>query len=263
MIVFATNLFGDALAWLSDPAHWGGSAGIGVRIWEHLWISALAVLIAAGIALPVGVLIGHARRGAGAVGALTGAARALPTLGVVTLVALWLGIGLAAPLVALVVLAIPSLLAGAYSGVQAVPRETSEAARAIGMRPAQVVWQVELPLALPVIVGGIRAAVLQVVATATLAAYTADVGLGRFLFAGLKTRDYGQMLGAAMLVILIALALEVMLAGAQRAAQRATRRSAPTAADRPRTVLADTTNANAALAKAPLTNTDLTNTPTT
>lgn len=221
------NLFAEAFAWLSDGANWAGAGGVPARIGEHLWVSFLAVAIAAVIALPAGVLIGHTRRGVGAIGALTGAARALPTLGVLTVCALWLGIGLAAPLVALVVLAIPSLLAGAYSGVQAVPRETSQAARAIGMRPAQVVWQVEVPLALPVIVGGVRAAVLQVVATATLAAYTADLGLGRYLFTGLKTRDYGQMLGAAILVIALALLLEVGLALLQRAA--AARLTAPAA----------------------------------
>ena len=212
------NLFIDALAWLSAPEHWTGAAGIPARIGQHLWVSGIAVAIAAAIALPAGVLIGHSRRGVGAVGAFTGAARALPTLGVLTLCALWFGIGLGAPLVALIVLAIPSLLAGAYSGVQAVPAETAGAAQAIGMRPAQVIWQVELPLALPVIIGGLRAAVLQVVATATLAAYTADLGLGRYLFAGLKTRDYGQMLGAALLVIALALALEIGLSMLQRLA---------------------------------------------
>ncbi|MFD1203301.1 ABC transporter permease [Leucobacter albus] len=226
------NLFADALTWLTDPANWGGASGIPARIGEHLWVSGLAVAIAAVIALPAGVLIGHTRRGVGAIGAFTGAARALPTLGVLTICALWFGIGLGAPLVALVVLAIPSLLAGAYSGVQAVPRETAEAARAIGMRQAQVIWQVEVPLALPVIVGGIRAAVLQVVATATLAAYTANLGLGRYLFAGLKTRDYGQMLGAAILVILLALALEIALAAIQRAV---TTRLTPRAAAQPTT----------------------------
>lgn len=210
------NLFADALAWLADAAHWAGPGGIPARIGQHLLVSAVAVALAALVALPAGVIIGHSRRGVGAVGAFTGAARALPTLGLLTLCALWLGIGVGAPLVALVVLAIPSLLAGAYSGVQAVPVQTADAARAIGMRPAQVVWQVELPLALPVIVGGLRAAVLQVVATATLAAYTADIGLGRYLFTGLKTRDYGQMLAAAMLVIMLAVALELLLAALQR-----------------------------------------------
>lgn len=211
------NLFAEALAWLSDSANWSGPAGIPVRIGQHLAVSAVAVAVAALLAVPAGIVIGHTRRGAGTVGAVTGAARALPTLGVLTVCALWLGIGIGAPLVALVVLAIPSLLAGAYSGVQSVPAQTASAARAIGMRPAQVVWQVELPLALPVIVGGLRAAVLQVVATATLAAYTGDIGLGRYLFTGLKTRDYGQMLAAALLVILLAIALEVLLSTIQRA----------------------------------------------
>ena len=224
------NLFADALAWLTDPAHWAGSAGIAARVGQHLWVSALAVGIAAVIALPVGVLVGHTRRGAGAVGAVTGAARALPTLGVLTVCALWFGIGLGAPLIALVVLALPSLIAGGYAGVGSVPQEISGAARAIGMRPAQVIWQVELPLALPVIIGGVRAAVLQVVATATLAAYTADVGLGRYLFTGLKTRDYAQMLAGAVVVIALALALEVALAALQRAAAR---RAAPRADAQP------------------------------
>lgn len=214
------NLFVDALAWLSDGANWTGSGGIPTRIAEHLWVTAAAVALAAVLAVPAGVVMGHTRRGVGVIGAITGAARALPTLGLLTVCALWLGIGVGAPLVALTVLAIPSLLAGAYSGVQSVPAQTAAAARAIGMRPAQVVWQVELPLALPVVVGGVRAAVLQVVATATLAAYTADIGLGRYLFTGLKTRDYGQMLAAALLVILLAVILEVVLAALQRAIAR-------------------------------------------
>lgn len=209
------NLFVDAFAWLTDPTHWSGGGSIPVRAGQHLALSALAVVIAACIALPAGVLIGHTRRGVGVVGGMTGAARALPTLGVLTLAGLWLGIGLGAPLLALVVLALPSLLAGAYSGVLSVPAVTADAARAIGMRPAQVIWGVELPLGLPVLVGGVRAAVLQVVATATLAAYTADVGLGRYLFAGLKTRDYAQMLAGAILVIVLAATLEILLAALQ------------------------------------------------
>ena len=209
------NLFVDAVAWLADPAHWQGAGGVPARVLEHLWISFLAVALAGVLALPAGVLIGHTRRGAGPIGAFTGAARALPTLGVLTICGLWIGIGIGAPLVALVVLAVPSLLAGAYSGVQSVPVETSAAATAIGMSPGQLVRQVELPLAMPVIIGGGRAAVLQVVATATLAAYSADVGLGRYLFAGLKTRDYAQMLAGAVLVIALALMLEIALAALQ------------------------------------------------
>jgi osmoprotectant transport system permease protein len=174
---------------------------------------------AAVIALPLGVWVGHTRRGRAVVVGLAGAARAVPTLGLLTLLGLWLGIGLEAPALALGVLAFPSLLAGAYSGVESVDGATVQALRAQGMTPWQIVTRVELPLGAPVLIGGIRAATLQVVATATLAAYTADAGLGRFIFAGLKARDYAPMLGAALLVMALALACENALAAAQKAAR--------------------------------------------
>lgn len=213
-------MWSSAYAWLTDPANWAGPESIPVRLAQHLGITLVAVLIAALIALPLGVVVGHVRRGTGLIGALTGAARAVPTLGLLTIVGLWIGIGITAPLVALVVLAIPSLLAGAYAGMQAVDPSIPEGAKAIGMSPLQVVFRVEIPLASPTIVGGIRAATLQVVATATLAAYTSDVGLGRFLFAGLKTRDYPMMLAAALLVVAVTVLLEVVLATIQRAVTR-------------------------------------------
>jgi osmoprotectant transport system permease protein len=213
-------MWSSAYAWLTDPANWAGPESIPVRLAQHLGITLVAVLIAALIALPLGVVVGHVRRGTGFIGALTGAARAVPTLGLLTIVGLWIGIGITAPLVALVVLAIPSLLAGAYAGMQAVDPSVPEGAKAIGMSPLQVVFRVEIPLASPTIVGGIRAATLQVVATATLAAYTSDVGLGRFLFAGLKTRDYPMMLAAALLVVVVTVLLEVVLAAIQRAVTR-------------------------------------------
>ncbi|MEE8703332.1 ABC transporter permease [Bifidobacterium crudilactis] len=213
-------MWSSAYAWLTDPTNWAGPESIPVRLAQHLGITLVAVLIAALIALPLGVVVGHVRRGTGLIGALTGAARAVPTLGLLTIVGLWIGIGITAPLVALVVLAIPSLLAGAYAGMQAVDPSIPEGAKAIGMSPLQVVFRVEIPLASPTIVGGIRAATLQVVATATLAAYTSDVGLGRFLFAGLKTRDYPMMLAAALLVVVVTVLLEVVLAAIQRAVTR-------------------------------------------
>lgn len=214
------NLFSQAVAWLGDPANWVGPAGIPVRTAQHLLVTAVAVGAAALVALPVGVVIGHTRRGAGIVGAIVGAARAIPTLGLLTLFGLALGIGIEAPLLALVLLAIPSLLAGAYAGVQSIDPAIASAARAVGMSGPQVIVGVELPLALPVMVGGLRAATLQVVATATLAAYTSDTGLGRYLFAGLKSRDYPQMLAGALLVIALALLLELVLAALQRLCAR-------------------------------------------
>ncbi len=227
------NLLLEALAWIADPAQWAGPSGIGHRIVQHLAVSGLVVALAAVLALPLGVLVGHTGRGRALVVSLSGAARALPTLGLLTLLGLALGIGLRAPVIALVVLAIPSLLAGAYAGVESVDPTAVDAARATGMTEWQVVRKVELPLGLPIVVGGLRAAVLQVVATATLAAYVADAGLGRFLFEGLKTRDYPQMLGGSILVAGLALVLEAVLAMLQRvsapagAAPERTRRPVP------------------------------------
>lgn len=214
------NLLLDALAWLAEPANWTGAGSIPRRTGEHLLLTAGVVLLAAVLAVPAGVLVGHTGRGRALVVGLAGSARAVPTLGLLTLLGLVLGIGLKASVLALVVLAVPSLLAGAYAGVESVDRGTVQAARAVGMSETQIVTGVELPLAAPVIVGGLRAATLQVVATATLAAYIADAGLGRYLFAGLKSRDYTQMLAGAVLVALLAIVLDLLLAAAQRAARR-------------------------------------------
>ncbi len=211
------TFIGEAFSWLTDATNWSGPAGIPSRVAEHLLVVLIVVLLAALIAWPIGLFIGHTRRGGNVAQAITGGARAVPTLGLLTLFGLVFGIGLFAPIVALVILAIPSLLAGAYSGVQAIDESIPSAAKAVGMTPLQVLASVEIPLALPLIIGGLRTATLQVVATATMAAYTADAGLGRYLFAGLKTRDYGEMLGGALLVVLIALILELALGAIQRA----------------------------------------------
>lgn len=205
-----------ALQWATDPAHWPGPTGIGVRLLEHLWYTLLGVGIAALIAVPIGLLVGHTRRGRGLAVAAAGAARALPTLGLVTLFGLLLGIGLLAPLVAFVVLAIPSLLAGAYSACEAVDPRTVDAARAQGMTELQILTRVELPLGMPLLITGLRSATLQVIATAMLAAYVGNGGLGRFIFLGLKTQDYPQMLGGSLLVIALAIAVEALLLGIQR-----------------------------------------------
>jgi osmoprotectant transport system permease protein len=230
------NLVIDALAWHADPANWTGAGSIPQRLVEHLWVSLVVLAIAAAIALPVGGAVGHTGRGRELAVRVSGGLRALPTLGVLTLFGLWIGIGLRAPILALVILAIPPLLAGAYAGFESVDRRTIDAARAMGMREGQIVGKVELPLGMPIVVGGIRSATLQIIATATLAAYIADEGLGRFIFSGLKTRDYGEMLGGSILVILLALLVDGLFAIAQRlvvpAGVRATRttelRSRPT-----------------------------------
>lgn len=209
------NILIDALEWLAAPSNWWGTSGIGARTLEHLGLTALVVALAALIAIPAGTWIGHTGRGRWLVSA-TGAARAVPTLGVLTLVGLWLGIGLAAPTLALLILALPPLLAATYSGIASTPPATVDAARAIGLTEAQVLTRVEAPHAAGLVAAGVRSATLQVIATATLAAYTADYGLGRFLYAGLKTRDYAQMIGGAIVVVALALAVDAALAALTR-----------------------------------------------
>lgn len=205
----------EAWSWLADPTHWAGADGVGVRLGEHLAYSAIGVLVACVIAVPTGWLVGHTRRGRGLTVGLSGAARALPTLGLITLLGIALGIGLVGPMIAFVVLAVPSVLAGAYAGVQSVDPAAVDGARACGMTEAQILTRVEVPLGLPLLVGGIRSAFLQVVATATLAAYVGSGGLGRLLFLGLKTQDYTLMVAASLLVVALALVCDLMFATLQ------------------------------------------------
>lgn len=205
-------MFGDMIAYFADPANWTGSAGILVRLQEHLWYSVLAVAIAALVAVPIGLLIGHTGRGTVIAVGAANVLRALPSLGLMTLLVLLLGLGLMPPVLALVALAVPPLLAGTYSGVANVDRATVDAARAMGMRERQIVFGVEVPVAMPLIVAGLRGAVLQVVATATIAAYVNLGGIGRYIFDGLAVYDYGRVLVGALLVTLLALLVDGVLA---------------------------------------------------
>ncbi len=229
------NAFADAIAWISDPAHWVGSDGIPTRVAQHLGYTGLTVLIAVLIAVSLGLYIGHTGRWRGVSIAVTGALRALPTLGLLTYLAIAFSFGIRLALIptviVLVVLAIPPLLAGAYSGIESVDPRTVDAARSMGMTEWQILWKVEIPLALPLIIGGIRSAVLQVVATATVAAYISLGGLGRYIIDGLPVRDYTKVLVGAVLVTLLALVLEGVLILIQRltipAGVRAIRTKAP------------------------------------
>lgn len=210
------NIFDKTWAWFTAPGIWTGEGGILTRVAEHLGYSALILLLAAFIAVPLGLWVGHTGKGENLVVALTGALRSLPTLGLLTLFTLWLGLGLVAPIAALVVLAISPLIAGVYSGIAAVDRVTVDAARAQGMTEAQILSRVEVPMALPLIFGGIRNATLQVIATVTVVAYINLGGLGRYLIDGLAVRDYPRMVAAVLLVALLALTVDLVLAFIQR-----------------------------------------------
>ena len=210
------SLLEETLAWFSDPAQWSGSSGIPWRTAQHAGYTALAVAAAAVVAIPLGLFIGHTGRWRNLAVVSTGALRALPTLGLLTLLALWVGIGLSAPIIALAVLCIPPLLAGIYSGLESVDAGTVDSARAQGMTEAQVILRVELPLAMPLILGGLRSAVLQVIATATVAAFIGAGGLGRYIIDGLALSNTPRVLGGAIVVVLLALLVDALFAAAQR-----------------------------------------------
>lgn len=210
---------------LTDSTHWAGPDGIPTRLVEHLRYCALALGIALVIALPVGLLIGHTGKGTGVVAGLANSLRALPTIGLLIFFVVLIsphiqGKGDAAYLIpseiVLVLLAIPSILSNTYAGVQNVDPAARDAAAGMGMTGSQVLFKVELPCALPLIISGFRSATLQVIATATIAAYVSLGGLGRYVFDGQAQRDYAQMASGALLVAVLAMLTDFGLALAQR-----------------------------------------------
>lgn len=209
--------FVAAFGWLFDPVNWAGPGGIPARTGEHILYTLLTLLLAGVIALPIGFAIGHTGRFRGLAVGVSGALRALPTLGLVVYLALiTANITLMPPLIALTILAIPPLLAGAYSGLESVNRSTIDAARAVGMTEWQIFAKVELPLSLPLVIGGIRSGALQVIATWTVAAILPVGGLGRFLFDGLAVQNYPEMLGGSIIVVVLALVVDGLFALTQK-----------------------------------------------
>ncbi|MEV7009833.1 ABC transporter permease [Streptosporangium sp. NPDC051022] len=193
-----------------DPANWSGPEGIPARLLEHLQFSALSLLFAMLIALPLGLWIGHTGRGALFVVLSANAARALPTLGLLVLIVLLMGVGTIVPvLIPLVALAVPPILVNTYEGVRGVDPDLRDAAYGMGLRGGQVLGKVLVPVALPLILLGLRIAAIQVVATATVAAYVGLGGLGRFIIDGLATKDFPRTIGGAVLVALLALAVQL------------------------------------------------------
>lgn len=196
---------------LTDSSHWTGPAGIPARLGEHLVYTVISLAIALAIALPIGFYIGHTGRFAFLAINIGNAARALPTIGLLILVVLLTSTGVLPVIVVLVVLAIPPLLTSTYAGIRAVDPAVVDAARGIGMTERQMLFQVEVPNALPVMYGGFRSAVLQVISTATVAAYVGLGGLGRYLIDGLARQDFGQMAGGAIIVAALAIIIDVGL----------------------------------------------------
>lgn len=218
------NLVSETVAWLTDPAHWSGPAGIPTRLLEHIGLSGASLVLALAIALPVGLWIGHTGRGSTIVINLANVGRALPTLAVIGIVLPitaaidpQLGFKVYPTLVAMVVLAVPLILVNTYAGVSGVDRDLVAAARGMGMAGRQVLLSVEVPVALPVIAGGIRSAAVLIVATATIGAVFGSGGLGRFLVEGIAQNDDGMIFGGVVLVAGLAIATEVTFGALERA----------------------------------------------
>ena len=220
------ELFGDAIAWLSQAENWSDPRnGILLRLWEHVTLSLVAIAAATLIALPIGLWIGHTGRGAGAVIGVANVGRAVPSvgwIGIVFPIALVLlgrgGIGFVPAVIALTALGIPPIVTNSYAGMRGVDAELVEAGRGMGMRESELVRRVEVPVALPVILAGIRISAVQIVATATLAAIVGGGTLGHFILQGIFTRDLDRVVGAAILVALLAIGTELIFTAIERRA---------------------------------------------
>jgi osmoprotectant transport system permease protein len=216
------SLPGDVGRWFADGSHWHGDFGVPHRLTEHVAMSVAVVVVASALALPAGIWLGHRGRGGALAINLGNVGRAVPSLAILALAqqALglrgWPGFGARPAFVALVALAVPPLVTNAYVGMRGVDPDVVEAARGMGMTGGQLLWRVELPIALPLVMAGLRTAAVQVVATATLAAVDAWGGLGRFILDGFGQQDNAQIVAGAILVALLALVTELGLAWVQR-----------------------------------------------
>lgn len=211
------GFLGELLAWFADPAHWTGEEGIPFRVWQHLWYAFVATGVATAIALPVGMGLGHLGRGGLLAINISNIGRAVPPLGLLILVFILAGYGYLPVFVALTALAVPPVVTNSYTAMRMVRTEVREAAIGMGMTRWQRLWHAEAPIATPLILAGIRTSALQVIATGTLAAYVGLGGLGRYIIDGLAQNDLAQVVGGAVLVAALALAVEGLLGGVQRA----------------------------------------------
>lgn len=208
------SLLASVAAWLADPTHWSGGDGIPVRVLEHLEVTALSVGVAAAIALPVGLYLGHTGRAAFFAINVANVGRALPSLALLAFAlplsfALGLGLGFWPTFLAMVPLALPPILTNAFVAIRTADAETVEAARGMGMRELDVLRVVEIPAGLPLILAGLRTASVNVIATATLGALVAGGGLGRYIIDGFALQDQERLVSGAVLLGLMALGTEL------------------------------------------------------
>ncbi|MEV7394552.1 ABC transporter permease [Streptomyces sp. NPDC091215] len=200
------NVLNFIHAFFSDSSHWHGYDGIPTRVWEHIQYSLKALAYAAAIGLPIGLVTGHYGRGGNILALIATAGRALPSFGLLVLMFIWLGFGMLPVMIPLVILAVPPILVTTYEAMRSVDPSPVDAARGMGMPESRVLFQVELPVALPLILSGLRSAAIQIVSTATIAAYVSLGGLGRYIIDGLYQKNYEKVVGGATLVAAMALA---------------------------------------------------------
>jgi osmoprotectant transport system permease protein len=215
------SFLADVVRWFGDPANWQGSNGVPARTLEHLSLSVWPVLLAAAIALPTGVLLGHYRRGAFFAISVANIGRAIPSFAVLVVgipIAFRFGLGTDywPAFAALFLLAIPPILTNAYTGVREVDPGTVESSRGMGLTERQILRRIEIPMAMPVIITGIRVSAVQVVATATLAALIGGGGLGRYIIDGLSVRNIVQVFSGAVLVAALSVVTEVFFSLVER-----------------------------------------------
>ena len=218
---------GDVFDWLTDGSHWHGNESIPTLAGQHLQLTVVSVLVAAVVALPIGIVLGHVRRGGAVAVNIANIGRALPAFALLILSVQWVGIGdptgILTPVqsvpafIAMFALAVPPMLANAYVGMASVDDEIRESARGMGMNGRQMIWRVELPNAVPLVMAGVRTATVAVVATATLAALVDSGGFGRYIIDGLAVYDNVKVFAGGLLVALLAIALELVLALLQHA----------------------------------------------
>ncbi len=212
------NVLNFVNAFFSDSAHWQGYDGIPARLGEHVQYTLEALLLAAAIGLPIGLVTGHYGRGGNALSLVATAGRALPSFGLLVLMTTLLGFGMLPVMIPLVILAVPPILVTTYEAMRSVDPSPVDAARGMGMHESRILFQVELPVALPLILSGLRSAAIQIVSTATIAAYVSLGGLGRYIVDGLYQRDYEKVVGGATLVAVLALVTLALFWAAARIA---------------------------------------------
>ena len=210
------TFIGQVVQWFLNGSHWQGDGGIPHRLEEHVLMSAASLAVAMLIALPIGILIGHIGRGGALAINASNIGRAVPSFALLVIAVELVGIGAVPAFVALVALGVPPIVTNSYLGMREVDHDVREAAKGMGMRDPITLWRVELPIAIPFIMAGIRTSAVNIVATATLAALVAWGGLGRYIVDGLGQQDYPMLYAGAILVAVLSLIVEFSLAGVQR-----------------------------------------------